>query len=165
MTITIRNDVKVLLINSEKKLLLLKCDHKVATHPAFWVPIGGGIADDEKIEQAALREIEGKTGLTEEKVQLGPVVWHGSIQMSRAGVETRCNQQFIVATTDQTVVTLDKLTPEEKAVITTVRWFSLDDITSTDEILCPVILAQHIADVFARRYPEQPIEIDLARKS
>ncbi|MFA6262845.1 MAG: NUDIX domain-containing protein [Candidatus Babeliales bacterium] len=170
MLLGVRNSVKILLMNEKKEILLMCADDPTTTsmegkyHGRFWFPIGGKIELGESIQEAALRELYEETGITQDKIELGPIVWFGEFDLILAGRAQRLNEKFIVATTKQTNISLDNLTDEERAVVKNIAWFSLDTIKKSTEVIFPILLPQYLPDILAGRYPAQPIEIDLARQ-
>jgi 8-oxo-dGTP pyrophosphatase MutT (NUDIX family) len=170
MVIPIRQSVKVILINSNNEILLMCADDSSTTntdgkyHGRFWFVIGGEINIDETIEQAAIREVFEETGITSDAMQLGPIVWFGEFDLILNGIKTHLKQTFIVATTEQNKVTVDNLTKEEKQIVKSVEWFSFDKILSTKEVIYPVVLKDYLPDILSGNYPEDPIEIDLAKQ-
>lgn len=168
--IPIRNSIKILLINPEKQLLLMCAeDPKTRSkdgsyYGRFWFPVGGQIEASETALQAATRELFEETGLQEHEVTFGPIVWFGEFEMILSGTLTRLKQQFIVAHTHQKSTSLQYLTEAEKCVIKQSRWFSLNEIRTHDEVIYPVVLKDYVSDILHEKYPQQPIEIDLAKK-
>jgi len=170
MDLIVRTSVRVLLFNEEGALLLLCADDPKTTtsegkyHGRFWFPVGGEMESGESIEETALREIYEETGLSAEDIQLGPVVWYGEFDFVLSGVPTRCKQKFIVARTTQSSVNLSNLTQEERGVIEKIAWFTLQQIQDSEEVIYPVVLADHLPPIIASEYPSEPIEIDLAKQ-
>ena len=170
MSLIIRNSIQILLLNPENKLLLMCADDPRTTsidgkyHGQFWFTIGGKIEEGESMQEAALREVYEETGIPREKIELGPVVWLGEFDLVLAGTPTRIKQTFIVARTTQNNVSLDHLTPEEKAVIKKTAWFSLEEIKNCPDVIYPVLLPQYLPDILAGNYPEKPLEIDLGKQ-
>jgi 8-oxo-dGTP pyrophosphatase MutT (NUDIX family) len=76
----IRSSIRILLINKDNKLLLMRVVDPSTmliggtAHPVFWCTIGGKIEINESIEQAAYRELYEETGLTDQDVSFGPIV-------------------------------------------------------------------------------------------
>lgn len=165
-----RNSVKILLLSPKNELLLMCADDPKTTakdgtyNGRFWFPLGGEIEPGESIMQAAIRELHEETGLQENDVEFGPLVWFGEFELVLSGTLTRLKQQFIVARTQQKSVSTQNLTESEKQVIKELRWFSLEEISNHDEIIYPVVLKNYLPDILAGNYPEQPIEIDLAKQ-
>ena len=110
------------------------------------------------------REIHEESGIPGEAISFGPLVWFGECDLLLSGVPTRLKQQFIVATTKKTTLSLKHLTAYEKIVVKDIAWFSLKQIKNSKEIIYPVLLPQYLPDILAGQYPKEPIEIDLARQ-
>ena len=166
----IRNSVKVLLLNDNKELLLMCIDDPKTTtvdgkyHGRFWITIGGEIENNETIEQALLREIYEETGIKKEKIEVGPVVWFGELDLILSGIPTRIKQIFIVGKTKQNKISLENLTEEEKPIVKNLKWFSLDEIMNCSEIIYPVVLKDHIQDIIQEKHPKESFEINLAKE-
>ncbi|NGX28924.1 MAG: RNA pyrophosphohydrolase [Candidatus Anoxychlamydiales bacterium] len=170
MSLIIRNSIRVLLINEKKEILLLLADDPKTTsidgkeRGRFWFVIGGEINYDESTEEAAIREIYEETGLKEDEVKLGPIVWFGEYDLILDGKLTHLKQRFMVAKTKIKEVSLTKLDGWEKKVIQKLAWFSIDDIKNSEDIIYPVGIDEYLVDILAEKYPTDPIEIDLDRK-
>lgn len=52
-----------IIINDKKEILVLKRGPKSRSFPGFWNFPGGGVENDETIEEAAVRELKEETGL------------------------------------------------------------------------------------------------------
>lgn len=163
-----RNSVKVLLLNEHSELLLMCADDPKTTsidgkyHGRFWFTVGGKIENGETLEQAALREIKEETGIAENEVSLGPVVWFGEFDLILDGTLTHLKQTFIVAKTKKHKVALTSPTDWEKETIKGLAWFSLEKIQNCTEIIYPVLLPKYLPDILKGNYPATPLEIDLA---
>lgn len=168
--IPIRKAVRILLLNNEKELLLMCVEDFDISAPdgtknkRFWCTIGGGIESDESIAQAALRELYEETGILPEDVKLGPAVWHSSIELILKGSLTIFDETFVVIKTTQKNVALYKPTQDEQAVVKELRWFSLDDIKQSKDLIFPEKLLHYLPDVLMEKYPVVPIELSLKRK-
>ena len=170
MAIPLRNSVRVLLLN-EKNDLLLMCAEDPKTrsvngtaHKRFWYCVGGQIEENESLEQAAFREIHEETGIPENAVTLGPIVWFGEFDLVLNGILTHLKQTFIVATTTQEETFLHKPDEWEQQVVKNMGWFTFSKIQESKEPIFPVLLPQYLPPILAGQYPKQPIEIDLAKQ-
>lgn len=166
----IRNSIKIILLNSKDEVLLLGTDDKSITNKdksyngKFWQMIGGKIEDGEDVKSAATRELFEETGLIPDNVEFGNIVWKGELTLIMSGIQTLIKQQFIVAKTKATKVTLNNLTPEEKPVAKSLKWFSINEIKNSNEIIYPVGLDKYLSELLASGTPQNPITIVLDRK-
>ena len=166
----IRNSIKIVLLNQSNQLLLIGIDDKNITESSgkyngkFWQLIGGKIEENETLEQAMQRELFEETSLTEKEVTFGPIIWHGALDLIMHGVPTHITQKFILAKTEAKSVGLSHLTAEEKSVVKELRWFSIDEIENSDEIIYPALLPKYLRPILDGNIPEKSIEIDLSSK-
>jgi len=167
MTIPVRKAVRVLLLNNNKELLLMCVEgFDIATadgkrNNRFWCTLGGGIEPGETIQHAALREIYEESGLSEDDIKLGPVVWYGEVSLMLKGTLTTLAESFIVAKTKNSNVALHKPTQDECEVVKQLKWFSLDEIKKSTDVIFPILLPQYLPDILAEKYPKTPITIDM----
>lgn len=170
MNLPVKKSIKVLLLNDKNEILLMCADDPKTVsadgkyYGRFWFPIGGGIEEGESIVDAAIRELYEETGLRKEEFELGPVVWFGEFDLTLVGILTRMKETFIVAKAKRTNVSLTKLDDWEKKVVKGIAWFSLEEIKNSLDVIFPVLLGEYLPDIIAGKYPEKPIEIDLAKQ-
>lgn len=167
MSIKIRKTVRVLLLNGKCELLLMCVeDFDISTpggkrNKRLWCTVGGAIELGETIEQAALREIYEETGIVSDAIDLGPIVWHGDVDLVLKGRLTKFVEFFIVAKTSIYDVALHDPTEDEQQAVKELRWFSLEDIKKSSEVIFPIVLPEYLPDVLLGKYPKHPIEINL----
>lgn len=169
MTLPIRKSVKILLINEKNELLLMCADDPMVTssdgkyHGRFWFTVGGQIEEGENLEQAAIRELHEETGLKEEEVALGPVVWYGEFDLFLQGKLNHLHQTFLVGKTKKEEVSLSNLDEWETTAVKKLAWFSLEQIKTSKDVIYPVVLKDYLPDILLGQYPDEPIEIDLGK--
>jgi len=161
--------VRILLINKKKELLLMKAhdpsttrtDGKYNGH--FWFLIGGEQEPGESLLQTAKRELFEETGLKEEDYEIGPLVWTGDFKLILSGTPRQMKQKFIVVKTEKEEISTDHFTENEKKVVKEMKWFSLEEIKSSQEIIYPINLKDKLEDILEERYPEIPFDIDAGK--
>lgn len=166
----VRKSMRAILLNNENELLLLKADDPSTTTTSgryngpYWFLVGGAIEPGEEVEEAVLREIHEETNIAKEHISLGPIVWQGEFDLIINGILSRQQQRFIVATTSEIHVSLQNLTLQEKKVIKDIRWFSLEKIEGSKELIYPLCLKRYLPAILQGHYPAEPLEIDLDEK-
>lgn len=123
--------------------------------------MGGKIEDGEDKYTAVRRELFEETGLTEKEVEFGKGVWQGELVLLMSGIQTLIKQSFILAKTRKINVTLEHLTPEEKPVAKSLKWFSVNEIKNSKDIIYPVGLHEYLSDLINNGCPDKPIKIVL----
>ena len=164
----VRNSVKIVLLDSRKRLLLMSVDNKGITGKdgkydgRFWQLIGGSIENEETMEQAIKRELFEETSIPDKDVTFGPIIWHGELDLIMHGINTHIIQSFVLAKTNiRKSVSIDNLTAQEKETVKELRWFSIDEIECSEEIIYPRVLPQHLRSIISGNIPQNPIKIDL----
>ena len=159
-----RTSVKIILLNDQNKLLLMCANTRINEdyQGRFWFPIGGGINDGENIYEAAYREVFEETGIKNDEITLGPIVWKGEFIGCFFEQKVHHKETFIVGRTKKNEVFLNNLDDFEKKVVLEIKWFSLDEIKNSTEIIFPVLLPKYLPDILLEKYPQNPLEIDLA---
>ena len=164
-----RQTIRILLINQENRLLLMRAVDPTTTgmdrtaRAAFWCTIGGKLEHGETLEQAAARELYEETGFTTDDVTLGPIVWYGRHEMIISGRHIELDEKFIVGhlkTNKQ--LSHHNFTENEKSVVTNAEWLSLDEIINHVEPIFPIILKTKLPDILNKNYPLQPEWVDLS---
>jgi ADP-ribose pyrophosphatase YjhB (NUDIX family) len=165
----VRNSVKIVLLNRENKVLLMSTDDKGIKgsdgiyNGRFWQLIGGSVENDETLDQTIKRELFEETSIADKDVKFGPVIWRGELDLIMHDKQTHIIQQFVFARTNQRSFSLDNLTMEEKTTVRELRWFSMEDIENSKEIIYPVVLPRYLKPLIEGNIPEEPITIDLTK--
>ena len=161
----IRRTARLILLNSKDEILLMNIKSKDVADPnspiekPFWVTIGGKIENDETLMEAAEREAIEETGFKD--VSISSPVWHGSVVLNWKGIDTELQETFVLARTESDKVIRDGLTSEEQEVVQKYKWWSIDELKTTDDVVIPKNLAEYLSDIVNGNIPHAPIEIDL----
>ena len=123
----------------------------------FWFPAGGGVEDGEDVEAAAKREVSEETGLTD--LQLGPEVWHRRHVFTWRGVELDQRERWFVAHVARFEPDAGAMTETEKLDIKECRWWTLEELDATHDLLTPRDLPRRLRSLLADGPPEHPIEL------
>jgi 8-oxo-dGTP pyrophosphatase MutT (NUDIX family) len=152
-----RDAARVLLLDRDGRLLLLRCQEPDADR-SFWITPGGGLEPGESHEQAALRELHEETGLS--GVELGPCVWTRTHTFPWLGRTYRQHERFYPVRVDVHAVDPAGRTDEELAVLIEHRWWSADDIVSAvNESFAPSRLGEFLSELDAGPLPSTPIDV------
>jgi 8-oxo-dGTP pyrophosphatase MutT (NUDIX family) len=171
MAYPVRQSIKIILLNDADELLLMCMDDPKTMsidggyRGHFWTLIGGQIEANETVLEAAIREVFEETGICKEEIQFGPLVWFGEFDMILHDIPIHIRQQFIVARTKRRSFSLTNLTQDETEVVKYLEWFSYDRILNSGEQIYPVLLPNYLQEIIAGKYPEEPLEIDLAAEA
>jgi 8-oxo-dGTP pyrophosphatase MutT (NUDIX family) len=155
----VRHTARVLLLDPDGRILLMKGRlPSAADGPGFWYTVGGGLDEGESLAQAAAREVVEETGLTD--VVLGAVVWRDDVILEDLQGEVRLFRQlYIVARTAGGALSRAGWQDYEHRLTDEVRWWTLEELQLTDDVVYPEGLAELLPDVLAGRYAAEPLVI------
>jgi 8-oxo-dGTP pyrophosphatase MutT (NUDIX family) len=144
----------VLVLDSRDRILLLRIEDPSLDIPRLWITPGGGVDPGETFEEGARRELWEETGI---KAPLGPCVWSRRRIVTFSGRSYDFDERFFVVQVSSDAVDPGNQTALEQEVVTGHRWWTLDELTQTDEVLAPRRLAELIVPILAGSYPAEPL--------
>ena len=125
----------------------------------FWQTPGGGVEAAESYKEAALRELDEETGITD--VPIGAWVWSSDrvVQFDDGRRMRFCARFFLVKARSE-AVDISRLFGEEADWIKDYRWWSPTEITASNDTFVPGRIGKLVRDLSADRVPRVPIRID-----
>lgn len=131
---------KVLLVDEERRVLLFSgIDRTKPDVPARWFPVGGGLEAGETAEDAAIRETYEETGLSISEP--GPVILTHRFTFDFEGEEYDQEEWVYLVRTPTFEPSSRNWTETESATIREHRWWSIDELRATNEVVFPSDLA------------------------
>ncbi|MCH9812275.1 NUDIX domain-containing protein [bacterium] len=158
-----RKSIRILLINPENKILLFRIKPNpiiLLQNGIYWFTPGGGIEQGETLKEAALRELFEETGLLQEDLSLGPVIWESRVNLVINGKEIEQFEKFIVVHTKKLEISLENFTEDEKQCIEKASWFSHEELLQVTDTIYPEKLRTLLPPILKGNYPTTPVNID-----
>lgn len=107
----------------------------------------------ESIADTARREIREETGLS--AINLAPVVWYGEDSRRSGDWGVTFKEHFIVAHSKTEDLGKDGWTEHEHRQILEMRWWSIQEIRESGELIYPIGLDELLSPILAGEYPTE----------
>lgn len=129
-----RITARVVLINSENKILLLKISSK--NDGISWIIPGGGVEESETLLESAQRELFEETGI--KNVQfVTPHAWYSEDILEIHGEQTFFKEFIFLAYTNKTAVTFLNLSESECNEFVDFAWWDIVEFKKKGDALFP----------------------------
>jgi 8-oxo-dGTP pyrophosphatase MutT (NUDIX family) len=153
-----RTAARCLLIADRSVLLIKGRDPGRPELDSWWMTPGGGIEDGEAIEAAAAREVLEETGLAIEPERFGPVVATRFTEFEFDHCDYRQREWFFAVQVATFLPERHGWDDSERLALIEHRWWTLDELAATDEVVYPRELATLVAAVLDGRI-DKPMEL------
>jgi len=152
---------RAIIVNKKTgKILLLNCLDKNAKSTkdftdGFWVLPGGGVEENETFERGLIREIYEETGITDVKLKNCVL---SRIAYFDIGLGMKLfYERYYLAETDIEEIITEGLTNYEIEVVKGYKWWTIDEIKETEELIFPLPLRNYIDEIM--KNPMNTIDI------
>jgi 8-oxo-dGTP pyrophosphatase MutT (NUDIX family) len=139
-----RDAVRVVLVDGDGRVLLIRGRDPVADR-TLWFPPGGGIEAGETPAEAAVREVAEETGLV--LAGPGPQRWERHGPMEWRGVHWQQHERWFAVGVPAFAPTDDGLTDAEREEFLEWRWWDVDALRRSPEPTDPPDLARLAAEL------------------
>ncbi len=147
-----RTSARVVLVDDDGRVLLLRGHDPQVPHVHFWFTVGGGVESGESLRETAIREIREETGLEVDAARLRGPIWRRVAVFPYDGDVIRSEELFFALA--QPAFTPDRggYTDLERRAISGHRWCTpaqMREIAAGGEVVYPQDLPNLVAEVQA----------------
>jgi ADP-ribose pyrophosphatase YjhB (NUDIX family) len=139
--IELRSAARLVLLDASRRVLLFR--HSDGHGREFWATPGGGLDPGETVEQAGRREAAEELGAKSVELAL---LWTGHSNFQFANRRISQTETFFLVTNHSGILGPEVDHMHRLEGITSVRWWSLDEIESSEESIFPSDLASRVRD-------------------
>lgn len=150
MDVIPRRAARVLLVDGAERVLMFNGFDPA--HPAhrYWFTVGGGLAAGEPAAVGAVRELAEETGLRLAPDALGEPVWREVTEFPFDGRTYRQEQDFFLVRVGEWQVDTEGFNEVEQGSIDGYRWWAIEELERTDELIYPVELPELLRRLLRR---------------
>jgi 8-oxo-dGTP pyrophosphatase MutT (NUDIX family) len=152
VTIQDRRAARVLLVDREDRLLLLRAGDPAQPELRYWFTPGGGLDAGESSAQGAARELFEETGLRVDPAELGEPVWHQVTEFTYNRQWYRQEQEFYLLRVPRWEVDTAGFAADG---ILAHRWWTVTELEGATELVYPEDLARLLRLCTAVPVPEK----------
>ena len=138
----------MLAVHGDAVLLLRGSDPARPQDGSWWFTVGGGCEGGESTASAARREAFEEAGLMLPD-DLGPVVLHRTATFTFDGQHYAQTEDFYFCRVDSGAVVTTGWTELERRAMTAHRWWTVDELAATDDVVYPEKLGPLLARLLA----------------
>ncbi|HYN75468.1 MAG TPA: NUDIX domain-containing protein [Candidatus Limnocylindria bacterium] len=155
-----RRAARALILDRHDRLLLfVGLDPDRPERGSWWFTPGGGLNAGEDETFGLCREVREETGLNVDPALIGSPVWHRVAEFLFAGQWYRQSEHFYLLRVTDHVVDTTGFEPLEASAVQGHRWWDLDALASTDDVVYPSALAVELRRLLEVGPPSEPYEV------
>ena len=142
----VRDAVRGLVLNSKERVLLMQM--QLPGRPKIWLAPGGGVEGGESKHEAIRRELKEELGPI--AIEIGAPIWFGEADVPLFSDELiRLRETYFLCRTEAEAFSRAGWTELERQTVLDLRWWSIEDIRDSDEIIYPTSIAAELPPVLA----------------
>lgn len=147
--------VRAVVLDERGAVLLFRANQAITkTRRPLWMMPGGGVEPGEAWEEAIRRELYEETGRHFDRV--GPWVWTRRISFTYGGRQLQQEERYYLVRTARFDPAPAALDAGEEAFLEEQRWWTVEEIRSSQDWFAPRRMAELVAELAAGRIPAQP---------
>lgn len=141
-----RPAARLLIVDQEDRLLLFRFDPE--GKPSFWATPGGACDPGESYIEAARREMWEETGF---QLDPGPEVARRIVEFTTIeNEEVKSDERYFFVRVPTGSIDTSGHTELELRVMTVHRWWQLDELRTSDEVIFPEDVAEMIVELLQK---------------
>ena len=151
-----RRAVRAILLSPQNEVLLMQL-RAPGSSEGFWITPGGGLQKNESEETALRRELSEELGLS--NFELGPILARRDHTFNWLGRRIHQREQIYLVQVER----FEPLMTDaiEARVTAGFRWWTLDELSETNERVTPGALLEIIEEYLREGAPDQLPEIEI----
>jgi 8-oxo-dGTP pyrophosphatase MutT (NUDIX family) len=144
-----RRSGRVLPIDAEGRVLMLRGFDPADPAHLFWFTVGGAPEHGETLAEAAARELREEVGILADAASLGDPVFYRTTQFGFDGTRYQQEEEYFLLRVGAPEVSMDGMEDIEKQTVLGYRWLSPADLEALSEPFFPGELPRLLRDLTA----------------
>jgi ADP-ribose pyrophosphatase YjhB (NUDIX family) len=151
-----REAVRALILTPEGEILLMRAEEPDSGRQVWFTP-GGGVESGENPKTCLRRELDEETAV--HNLQIGPPVWTRRATFDWAGQRITQDETFYLIRSNRfTPTNENNPDPVEGSAFREFRWWSVEQISASEEIFAPRHLADYLKELIDYGPPHEPFD-------